>query len=239
MDGQAERKEWIGRVMVGVRAVLSLAGRRTAVPLAWRNMLADKRRLLRSTSGIAFAVLLMLLQLGFRGAFFDSAVGVIRNIDGDILLTSSSKFKFGGQGPVLAPAALRGARGRRRRVGAADLCGMDNFELEESANSQDSTPPGCWRSIRTSRCSCFQRSVSISRHCGNLTRPSPIGEGVASSASRAAGTLTELSRREIRIIGNFALGPDFSSDGTVITSDRTFLKVPRSAQAGGRRTCRC
>ena len=41
MDGQAERKEWIGRVMVGVRAVLSLAGRRTAVPLAWRNMLAD------------------------------------------------------------------------------------------------------------------------------------------------------------------------------------------------------
>src|SRR5262249_58677285 len=45
---------------------------------------------------------------------------------------------------------------------------------------------------------------------------------------------TELSRREMRIIGNFALGPDFSSDGTVITSDRTFLKffAPHQLAAG-------
>ena len=49
-----------------------------------------------------------------------------------------------------------------------------------------------------------------------------------------AGTLTELSRREIRIIGDFALGPDFSSDGIVITSDRTFLKflAPHRLAAG-------
>ncbi len=49
-----------------------------------------------------------------------------------------------------------------------------------------------------------------------------------------AGTRTELSRREIRIIGNFALGPDFSSDGIVITSDRTFLKffAPHRLAAG-------
>jgi putative ABC transport system permease protein len=60
-------------------------------------MLADKRRLVRSTSGIAFAVLLMLLQLGFRSAFIDSALGVLPNIDGDILLTSSTKFRFGGR----------------------------------------------------------------------------------------------------------------------------------------------
>jgi putative ABC transport system permease protein len=62
-------------------------------------MLADKRRLLRSTSGIGFAALLMLLQLGFRGAFLDSALGVIHNIDGDILLTSSTKFRFAGKAP--------------------------------------------------------------------------------------------------------------------------------------------
>jgi putative ABC transport system permease protein len=69
---------------------------------------ADKRRLLRSTSGIAFAVLLMLLQLGFRSAF-DSALGVLHNIDGDILLTSSTKFRFGGREP-LARRQLYAAR---------------------------------------------------------------------------------------------------------------------------------
>jgi len=34
------------------------------VPLAWRNLLANKPRLLRSSGGIGFAVLLMLMQLG-------------------------------------------------------------------------------------------------------------------------------------------------------------------------------
>jgi putative ABC transport system permease protein len=39
-----------------------------------------------------------------------------------------------------------------------------------------------------------------------------------------AGTVTELARRDIRIVGNISLGPDFTTDGTLITSDRTFLK---------------
>ena len=42
---------------------------RGSVPLAWRNLLASKPRLLRSASGIGFAVLLMLMQLGFEQAF--------------------------------------------------------------------------------------------------------------------------------------------------------------------------
>jgi hypothetical protein len=45
-----------------------------SVPLAWRNLVANKQRLLRSAAGIGFAVLLMLMQLGFEQAFFDSAL---------------------------------------------------------------------------------------------------------------------------------------------------------------------
>ena len=69
------------------------------VPLAWRNLVADKRRLLRSTSGVSFAVLLMLIQLGFRSAFLDSALAVIQHIDGDIFITSATKFRFGRKDP--------------------------------------------------------------------------------------------------------------------------------------------
>src|SRR5262249_47962629 len=42
--------------------------------------------------------------------------------------------------------------------------------------------------------------------------------------SAPEGTETELARRKVRIIGNFALGPDFTNDGTLIVSDRTFAK---------------
>jgi putative ABC transport system permease protein len=70
-----------------------------AVPLAWRNLLANRPRLLRSAGGIGFAVLLMLMQLGFEQAFFDSALEVIRGLDGDILIQSVHKYQFATRDP--------------------------------------------------------------------------------------------------------------------------------------------
>ena len=69
-------------------AGLAGVARPGSVPLAWRNLVANKSRLLRSAGGIGFAVLLMLMQLGFEQAFFESAFAVIRGLDGDILLQS-------------------------------------------------------------------------------------------------------------------------------------------------------
>jgi putative ABC transport system permease protein len=40
-----------------------------------------------------------------------------------------------------------------------------------------------------------------------------------------AGTETELSRRKIRVIGTFRVGPDFFSSGNVVMSDRNFFKL--------------
>jgi putative ABC transport system permease protein len=222
MDGQAGRMEWIG-VMVGVRAVLTFASRSMAVPLAWRNMLADKRRLLRSTSGIAFAVLLMLLQLGFYGAFLDSAVEVIRNIDGDILLTSSSKFKFTTKDPF-----------SRRQLYAAR--GVEGVESARPIYAE--WPISSWKNPQTRKVYGIQVLAfdpdqpvflfpEVREHLEALRQPDTAlfdRRGRRFLGFAPAGTSTELSRREIRIIGNFVLGPNFDSDGTVITSDRTFLK---------------
>ena len=49
-----------------------------SVPLAWRNLVSNRRRLIRSSAGIGFAVLLMLVQLGFERGFFNASLGVIR-----------------------------------------------------------------------------------------------------------------------------------------------------------------
>ena len=70
-----------------------------SVPLAWRNLVSNKSRLLRSAGGIGFAVLLMLMQLGFEQAFFESAFAVIRALDGDILLQSVHKYQFATRDP--------------------------------------------------------------------------------------------------------------------------------------------
>jgi putative ABC transport system permease protein len=199
MDGQTERMEWIGRVMVGMRAVLSFPGRGTAVPLAWRNMLADKRRLLRSTSGIAFAVLLMLLQLGFRGAFLDSAVGVIRNIDGDILLTSSSKFKFAGKDPF----------SRRQLYAARAVEGVESARPIYADWTISSWKNPQTRKLYTAGVLAFDPDQpvflfpEVREHLEALRQPDTAlsdRRGRRFLGFARAGTLTELSRREIRII---------------------------------------
>ncbi|HEU0155455.1 MAG TPA: hypothetical protein VFQ82_05240, partial [Stellaceae bacterium] len=72
------------------------------VPLAWRNLAANKPRLIRSTGGIGFAVLLMLMQLGFESAFFNASLELIRLIDGDLFLQSAAKYRFATREPFPA-----------------------------------------------------------------------------------------------------------------------------------------
>src|SRR5215468_2009282 len=87
----------------------SAGGRFGFVPLAWRNLVANKPRLLRSSGGIGFAVLLMLMQLGFERAFFNASLDVIQLLDGDIFLQNASKYRFATRDPFPA-AELEAAR---------------------------------------------------------------------------------------------------------------------------------
>ena len=75
------------------------AARAGSVPLAWRNLVSNKPRLLRSAGGIGFAVLLMLMQLGFEQAFFESSLEVIRGLDGDLFIQSTRKYQFATRDP--------------------------------------------------------------------------------------------------------------------------------------------
>ena len=62
----------------GTRRFPAAAPVSDGVPLAWRNLLANKRRLFRSSAGIAFAVLLMMVQLGFEQGFFEASLSAVR-----------------------------------------------------------------------------------------------------------------------------------------------------------------
>jgi putative ABC transport system permease protein len=199
------------------------ASARADVPLAWRNISADRRRLVRSTSGIAFAVLLMMLQLGFRNAFLDSALEVINQIDGDVFLTSATKFRFGRKDPF-----------SRRQLYAARA--VDGVEWVRPIYAEWLTSG--WKNPQTRKIYNVQvlafdpdqpvfRFPEVNTHIDELRRPdTALADARARSflGVASAGTVTELARRNIRIVGAISLGPDFTTDGTVITADRTFMK---------------
>lgn len=201
------------------------------VPLALRNLTADRRRLARSIFGIAFAVVLMLVEFGFRNAFLESSLQLIRHMDGDIVLLSSTKYRTGrtdafSRRQLYLANSVEGVASIRPIYGNVTLWknpqSGKNFTINVYGFDPDASP-WLWPEIAT--------------HHDALKQPDTVmfDSHARSFLGRVAdGTETELGRRRVRIVGTFPLGPDFLADGTLLTSDRNFLKVfARGALAAG------
>ncbi len=57
-------------------------------PLGWLQLSHEKGRLLVALSGIAFADILIFMQLGFQNALYDSNTRLNRSLQTDIVLVS-------------------------------------------------------------------------------------------------------------------------------------------------------
>jgi putative ABC transport system permease protein len=201
------------------RAGLHLRG----VSLAWRNVTFNPRRLIRAASGIAFAVVMMFIQLGFRNAFLDSATAVVRAVDADLMIVSAQKIRFSG---------ARMSFPRRQLYRAASLP-----EVASARPLYAEWDGTWWKNPQDQRAFPIQvlafdpdqpvlSIAGINSYLAELKQPNTVL--VDSRARRFLGDMqvgleTELGSRQVRIIGTFDLGPDFTVDGTVIMSDRNFL----------------
>jgi len=194
------------------------------VPLALRNLLANRARLIRSSAGIGFAVLLMLVQLGFERGFFDASLATVRQLDGDLIIMRASKFRFGSDDPF-PPADL---------AIASTVAGVDAVApLYASWQDFFWKSPG---SDKVYRVQAFAfdpdrpvfRLPEVKAQSARLKEAdSVIVDRRARAALGMASTAreSELDGRTVHIVGSFALGPDFMSDGTVMMSPATFAAL--------------
>jgi putative ABC transport system permease protein len=190
------------------------------VPLAWRNLVSNKRRLIRSSAGIGFAVLLMLVQLGFERGFFDASLGVMRQLDGDLFVLRASKYRFGDEDPFP----------RRDLDAAAGVAGVASV-VPLYASWQDLfwKEPGGDKSYLV-QVFAFDpdRQVFLLPEV-NEQRDRLKQEDAVLVDRRARPFLgmagdareTEINGHAVHIVGRFSLGPDFMSNGTVMMSERT------------------
>src|SRR4051794_25448953 len=64
---------------------------RSRLPLAWLNLVHNRGRLLVSATGIAFAVVLIHLEIGFLDAMYEAQVAMLRLLDADVIICSRAK----------------------------------------------------------------------------------------------------------------------------------------------------
>jgi putative ABC transport system permease protein len=204
-------------------------GEGRGVPLAWRNVVHDRGRLMRAATGIAFAVMLMMMQLGFRNAFLDCALDIVRSIDGDIVVTSATKFRFGNKEPfsrrqLYAATAVEGVDTARPIYLDSSLCRNPqtgrNYDIQILAFDPD------------------RPVFAIAEIAANLQALRQPDTMLWDSRARRFegdaqdGTVSEVARRSIRVVGTFPRGPDFTTDATVVMSDRNFMKFTSDHRLG-------
>ncbi|WP_397333656.1 MULTISPECIES: ABC transporter permease DevC [unclassified Nostoc] len=197
-------------------------------PLGWLQLSHEKSRLLVALSGIAFADVLMFMQLGFETALYDSNTRLHRSLEADIVLIS----------PQARNLQSMSSFSRRRLYQAMDVPGVKSAEPMYFSNS-------IWKNPQTR----LETGVlvigfnpdkpafdlpDVNQQLQALKLPDNVlfdrgarGEYQQAIAQIDQGQIltTEIEQRTIKITGLFKVGASFGADGSLITSDQNFLRI--------------
>ena len=198
------------------------------VPLGWKQLRHKPMRLAVAVAGIAFAVLLIMMQLGFRAALFESTLRFHERFRYDIALFSPDSVF------IVRPAAFS-IRRLYQALGdeaVADVSPVYIF-------------PAVWKNPwGTDRRAIMSMGVDPGK---NQFDTPGFAEGLPllrqqdavlfDAASRpefgdmrarfdADGVITtEVNNRTVKVVGLLEIGPSFGIDGTVMTSIDNWLRL--------------
>jgi putative ABC transport system permease protein len=197
-------------------------------PLGWLQLSRQKGRLLVALSGVAFADLLMLMQLGFQSALFNSATRLHDSLKADLVLMSPQALNLQDLSTFT----------RRRLYQAMDVPGVAT--AEPMYNSLVT-----WRNPQTS----LKTQVMIigfnpdkpafdlpevNQKIDAIKLPDTIlfdeatrgtYDKVIAQIKQGQTVTTEVKGRTMTIADVFKVGASFAADGTLMTSDQNFLRL--------------
>ena len=193
--------------------------------LAWLQLVAEKRRFLAALAGIAFAVMLQLVQFGFRDAMFESATTLHDRLVADLILTSPLYEN------VVAPGTVPRPR-LHQALGVAGVASVQPVSLGAAPFKHPETgrekviivigfdPDHAALDIRSVIEHAQLLKVPDVAIYDALSRPEfgPIVDLVR----RTGAVATEVAGRRTTIRGLFELGVSFAGNGHLIVSDATF-----------------
>ncbi len=197
-------------------------------PLAWQQLIKEKTRLAVAVAGIAFANLLIFIQLGFQDALYDGATQPHRLLQADLVLIS----------PQLQSLFALQSFPRERlyeTLSNEGVASVSSIYIDTAKWKNSETR--LTRSILVWGVDPTAPSLAFPEIKQNTQQLQLLDHVLFDRASRpeygAIGDLmqkqgrmeAELNSQNIQVIGLFTLGASFAADGNVIASDSTFLKL--------------
>ncbi len=197
-------------------------------PLAWRQLMKEKTRLLVAIAGIAFADMLILMQLGLQDALYDGVTQTQRLLKADLVLTN----------PQFQTLLSVQSFPRERLYQALSADGVASVSSIYIASGQWKNPDTRQnRAILIWGVDPEAPSFAVPEIEQKLPQLKQLNQvlfdrssrpeyGLIADSVQKQGTLeAEVNQQVIRVVGLFSMGATFAADGNVITSDSTFLKL--------------
>jgi putative ABC transport system permease protein len=205
---------------------LHLIQRRT--PLGWLQLSHQKGKLLVALGGIAFADVLIFMQMGFQAALFDSAVKAHQSLNMDAVIFSPQALNFGNLATLP----------RRRLLQAQDIKGVKAAHAMYINNV-------VWKHPETRKESAIRvfgfepdfvalQLPEVAQKLDRTKIPDTylFDEGTRGDYKQVIANLnqqkpvkTEVDGKTITLDGTFRIGSSFGADGHLVTSDQNFLRL--------------
>jgi putative ABC transport system permease protein len=198
------------------------------IPLAWLQLSRQKSRFLVAIAGIAFADLLIFVQMGFEGALYDSAKAPYKNLNADLMI-ANPQFQ--------TLFAVRSSPRERlyQTLQHPEVASVTPIYIASSQwqNPETKQPrtiliwgsdPGAQAfnlpEVNQQRSQLQQLDRILFDRAGR-----PEYGDIAAQFEKNGFVNAQVNSAQVQVAGLFAIGSSFAADGNAITSDSTFMRI--------------
>lgn len=204
------------------------------LPIGWLQLSHNKARLFAAVSGVAFANLLVFMQLGILGALNGSTIAPYSLLNADIIISSEDGNTLTDSGNVA----------RARMFQALGVPGIASASTLFIGNLPFSTADGTTVSLLTfgmdtARPAFASPVIGASMQDLEIENTAlldvatrGISDSVFESLLEGRSFSFEINGQTLKAIGTLDVGGGFLADGTLVMSDQTFLRFFNKRDSG-------
>ena len=204
------------------------------LPIGWLQLVHNRTRLAAAVAGVAFANILIFMQLGFLGALVASIKLPYDQMNADLLVSASDMNTLADGSPLP----------RQRMFEALSVPGVAAATPLYYGKIDWKQPDGTVRNLdvfgidpaaetfRTGAINSARDQLQLSDVALIDRKTRNVPKDVFAAIEAGKPYAFEAKGRTLNVVGTFEIGGGFSADGYLVVSDQTFLKLFPQRVAG-------